>query len=68
MTTVDLKSIMLSEINQRERQMQYDHMCGIKKTALADTAQWIECQPEYQKVTGSIPSQGPCLGCGPGPQ
>ena len=37
-------------------------------TALADVAQWIECCPVNQEVTGSIPSQVTCLGCGPGPQ
>ena len=31
-------------------------------------AQWIECQPSNWKVASSIPSQGTCLGCGPGPQ
>ena len=35
---------------------------------LAGVAQWIECQPSNQRVTGSIPSQGTGLGCGPGPQ
>ena len=35
--------------------------------ALAGVAQWIECQPANQRVTGSIPSQGSCLGCRPGP-
>ena len=35
--------------------------------ALAGVAQWIECQPRSQKVAGSIPSQGTCLGCEPGP-
>ena len=41
----------------------------IKKTqsALAGVAQWIECRPTNQRVTGSIPSQGTHLGCGPGP-
>ena len=34
--------------------------------ALAGVAQWIEHQPVNQRVTGSIPSQGTCLGCGPG--
>ena len=38
------------------------------KIALAGVAQWIECQPVKQRVTSSIPSQGTCLGCGPGPQ
>ena len=37
-------------------------------SALAGVAQWIECQPANQRVTGSIPSQGTRLGCGPGPQ
>ena len=36
--------------------------------ALAGVAQWIECQPANQRVMGSIPSQGTCLGCGPGLQ
>ena len=31
-------------------------------------AQWIGCWPANQKVTGSIPSQGTCLGCRPGTQ
>ena len=37
------------------------------KTALAGVAQWVECQPANQGVAGSIPSQGTCPGCGPGP-
>ena len=36
--------------------------------ALAVVAQWTEHWPVNQKVTGSIPSQGTCLGCRPGPQ
>ena len=39
-----------------------------RSLALAGVAQWIECQPENQRVTSSIPSQGTCLGCGPDPQ
>ena len=35
--------------------------------ALADVAQWIEHRPMNQRVPGSIPSQGTCLGCRPGP-
>ena len=31
-------------------------------------AQWIEGRPANQRVTGLIPSQSTCLGCGPGPQ
>ena len=36
--------------------------------ALADVAQETERWPAKQKVTGSIPSQGTCLGVRPGPQ
>ena len=36
--------------------------------ALAGVAQWVERQPANQRVTSSIPNQGTCLGCGPGPQ
>ena len=35
-------------------------------SALADVAQWIERQPENQKIAGSIPNRGTCLGCRPG--
>ena len=38
------------------------------KLALAGVVQWIECWLVKQGVTGSIPSQDTCLGCGPGPQ
>ena len=31
-------------------------------------AQWIEHQPTNQRVASSIPIQGTCLGCRPGPQ
>ena len=39
-----------------------------KVQALAGMAQWTECWSENQRVAGSIPSQGTCLGCRPGPQ
>ena len=35
---------------------------------LVGMAQWIEHWPAKLMVTGSIPSQDTCLGCGPGPQ
>ena len=38
------------------------------KSALTGVAQWIECQPVKQRVASSIPSQGTCLVCRPGPQ
>ena len=41
---------------------------NIERRALAGVAQWIECLPVNQRVVSSIPSQGTCLGCGPGPQ
>ena len=40
----------------------------VRALALAGVAQWIECLPANQRVTSSIPSQGTCLGCRPGPQ
>ena len=39
----------------------------ILQSTLAGVAQWIECQPANQKVSGSIPGQGTSLGCGLGP-
>ena len=38
-----------------------------EEIALAGVAQWIERQPTNQRVTGLIPSQGTCVGCGSGP-
>ena len=40
----------------------------LKNQALAGVAHWIEHWAGNWKVTGSIPSQGTCLGCGAGPQ
>ena len=37
-------------------------------SALAGVAQWIECPPVNGKVSGLIPCQGTCLGCGQGTQ
>ena len=37
-------------------------------TTLTGVAQWTECWPANQRVPSSIPSQGTCLGCIPGPQ
>ena len=55
----------------RERQAgQTQWQQTLKKVswALAGVAQWIECQAANQSVASSIPSQGACLSCGPGPQ
>ena len=46
-----------------EKLSSYSKKCIL---ALAGVAQWIECWPVSQRVTSSIPSQGTCLGCGPG--
>ena len=45
--------------NKDERQLK-------PQTALAGVAQWIEHWPMNQKVVGSSPSEGKCLGCRPG--
>ena len=47
--------------------MNYIYVIKLQIIALAGVAQWIECRPANQRVAGSIPSQGPRLGCGPGP-
>ena len=39
---------------------------NLKTTTLAGVAQWIELWTMNQRLAGSIPSQGTCLGCGPG--
>ena len=40
----------------------------ISLNAMSGIARWIKHRPENQRVAGSIPSQGRCLGCGPGLQ
>ena len=47
---------------------QMDNETKEEEKALAGVAQWIEGQPASRGVTGSIPSWGTCLDCGPGPQ
>ena len=44
--------------------------CGDNRgiRTLAGVTQWIEHRPANQRVACMIPSQGTCLGCGPGPQ
>ena len=49
--------------------MRGNHTLNIKAhIALDGIVQWIEHGPVNQRVAGSIPSQGTCLGCGPDPQ
>ena len=45
-----------------------DGILKIRDSSLAGVADWIECCPVHQRVTSLIPSQGTCLGFGPGPQ
>ena len=45
----------------------YNHI-KLYTVVLAGVAQWIEHWPGNHRIAGSIPSQGTCLGCGPGPQ
>ena len=67
------RGLLLSGGGKRGKKMR-DIYNGVNKKnflneqALAGVAQWIEHRPENQRVGGSIPSQGTCLGCGPGPQ
>ena len=69
----DPEGFILSETSQTEK----DKYCMVSLTSaskkektktLAGVGQWIECQPENRMFTSLIPSQGTCLGCGPGPQ
>ena len=46
----------------------YNRLLRKFSPALAGVAQWTEQQTVKQRVASSIPSQGTCLGCGPGPQ
>ena len=41
------------------------HFFKYASNTLTSMAHLIECHPKKQKVAGSIPSQGACLGCGP---
>ena len=50
-------------MNVLDRASSYD----LKMHMLAGMTQWIECQPANQRVAGSVPSQGTCLGFRPGP-
>ena len=47
-----------------------DHITlrSLKKKSQDGVAQWMECWPVNGKVSGLIPGQGTCLGCGSGPQ
>ena len=60
--TKKYKNKLNKQLEPEQNHRNSDHM------ALAGVAQWIELQPVNQRVTGSIPSQGTCLGCVPGPQ
>ena len=57
--------IVLKSLTSKSNTWAFSKMVSI---ALADIAQWIEYGLVNQRVASSIPSQGTCLGCGPGPQ
>ena len=62
-------SAFMLSVNMKKltRKSLYIWKLRIMLLALAAVAQCIECQPANQRVSGLIPSQGTCLGCGPGP-
>ena len=68
------KCIILKTGNQRERikhfilPFSYKLYVRSVSSALAGVPQWIEGWPVNRRVVSLIPSQGTCLGCGPGPQ
>ena len=62
------QSTYSKNLHRTEKYPESIHLFKNMYQALAGVAQWIECQPTNQRVTGSIPSQGTCLGCRPGPQ
>ena len=54
---------------EREREREGEREGEPKRErALAGVAQWVDSWPLNQRVGGSIPKQGTCLGCWPGPQ
>ena len=54
--------------HQTKQSSRYSPLTGKQQSENSALAHWIECGPMNQRVTGSIPSQGTCLGHGPGPQ
>ena len=44
------------------------HVRYLLARVLAGLAQWIEHQPANLKAAGSVPRQGACQDCGPGPR
>ena len=62
-----MKNVRCSGQGLGEKREERIHTEIGKVPALAGLAQWVECQTANQKIAGSIPSQGTCLGCGPGP-
>ena len=46
----------------------YKNIDNIKSASSQPWLVWIDRRPAKQMATSSVPSQGTCLGCGPGPQ
>ena len=63
--TIQSNKTVLSEVKDNQELLEPPYRK--KQTALAGVAQWIEHRSANQWVTGSIPSQDTCLGCGPVP-
>ena len=64
-----MKENFLNSVTEIGIQVQEEQRVPNKMdAALAGLAQWIECQPVNQGVTGLIPSWGTCLSSRPDPQ
>ena len=59
---------VITEIDVINHEEILTYLFIIKISALAGVAQWIECWPTNQRVTGLIPSQSTYLCYKPGPQ
>ena len=66
--SINSSKLMHNKPSQKSSHMQNSLVIKNHALALAGVSKWIEHQPANQTVAGSIPSQGTCLGCRPGPQ
>ena len=65
LSDTEFRVMIIKMLNSMKKEIE-----TIKRTSqsLAGVAQWTECWTSNQRVAGSIPSQGTCLSCRPGPQ
>ena len=68
MFLVPLFFFLLKKNTQLSHTIKLTHLKCSPAKALAGVAQWVEHWRANQRVAGSIPSQGTCLGGRPGPQ